>query len=372
MVSGYSLSVDQRRLAVSIWILSILLLPLALNAATSGRQLVGWTDFHKFTRSTNAAGEVELRSPVVKCRPADELIPSWNAALAPDGWLRVGLRAFHGKTATKFYDLGHWSRDAALHPRESVQGQKDTDGDVDTDTLQLAAPADGYQFKLTLGPATNAARLKLLALSAMDSKAATKPREPLRSVWGKPPLPVPERSQCVYPEGVTKWCSPTTTSMLLAFWSKQNHRPELNFEVPAVAHAIHDTTWNGTGNWAFNMAFAGAQPQMRAMVSRFDDVRELEEWIASGHPVGVSLCSNRLRGVTNPPSGHLVVCVGFDQHGDVILNNPGSLHETRKTFARERLIDAWAYSKNTVYLVYPENAKLPHDQFSHWTVKDAK
>jgi hypothetical protein len=169
------------------------------------------------------------------------------------------------------------------------------------------------------------------------------------------------------------WCSPTTTSMLLAFWSAKLERPELNFDVPDVAHSIYDTTWKGTGNWAFNMAFAGAQSGMRACITRFNDVRELEEWIASGYPVGLSICHNRLRGRQSAgPSGHLVVCVGFDESGDVVINNPGSLHETQKTFSRERLIDAWAYSKNTVYLVYPESAKLPADKFGHWTINHAK
>ena len=346
----------------------IVALPLALSAA-SPRQFTGWTDFRKFTRTINAAGQVELLSPRTKCRAADEFIPSWNANLAPDSWLRVELRAFHGKTATKFYDLGHWSRDAALHPRESVKGQKDSDGDVDTDTLQLTAPADAFQLKLTLGPAASAAQLKLLTVSSLDTHVSVKQRDSLRSVCGKPPLPVPQRSQCAWPEGVSKWCSPTTTSMLLAFSSEQTNRPDLNFDVPDVARAIHDTTWNGTGNWAFNMAFAGAQAGMRAMVARFDDVRELEEWIASGHPVGISLCSNRLRGKDNPASGHLVVCVGFTANGDVILNNPGSLRDTQKTYARDVFIHSWAYSKNTVYLVYPEGVKLPRDKFNHWTLR---
>ncbi|MEY4387084.1 MAG: hypothetical protein RLY20_2367 [Verrucomicrobiota bacterium] len=349
-----------------------LLLPLILNAAPSGRQFMGWSDLKNFTRCTNSSGEVELLSPTTPCRAADEFIPSWNADLATDGWLRIELRTFRGKVPTKFYDLGHWSSDAPVHPRESVKGQKDDDGDVDTDTLQLTAPADSFQFKITLGPSTNTAKLKLLAVSAMDTKAAPKPRSPLSSVWGKAPLPVPQRSQCVWPEGVNKWCSPTTTSMLLAFWSVKLNRPEWNFEVPEVAHAIYDSTWNGTGNWAFNMAFAGAQPGVCAMVSRFDDVRELEEWIASGHPVGVSLCSNRLRGVENPPSGHLVVCVGFTADGSVILNNPGTLHDTQKTYPRDVFIHSWAYSKQTVYLVYPEGEKLPTDKLGHWTISRLK
>jgi len=349
-----------------------LFLPFLLNAASSGRQFIGWTNFNHFVQSTNSHGEVEWLSPPTKCRPADEFIPSWNADLASDGWLRVEVRAFHGSQATKFYDLGHWSRDAALHPRESVKGQKDTDGDVDTDTLQLATPAAAFQLKLTLGTSTNTALLKLLGISATDTRKREKERASLRSAWGKPPLAVPQRSQLSYADGGA-WCSPTTTSMLLAFWSAKLERPELDFDVPAVAHSIHDTAWKGTGNWAFNMAFAGAQPGMRACVTRFNDVRELEEWIAKGYPVGLSICHNRLRGrQSQGPSGHLVVCVGFDKNGDVVINNPGSLKEMQKTFTRERLIDAWAYSKNTVYLVYPEGAKLPSDKFGHWTIGRAK
>ena len=346
----------------------ILSLPVLLSAAPSGTRLLGWTDFRTFTRHTNAAGEIEWLSPKAKCPPANEFIPSWNAELATNGWLRVELRAFHGSQPTRFYNLGHWSRDAALHPRESIKGQKDADGDVDTDTLQLNAPADAVQCKLTLHPAAQPAKIKLLTLAATDTRATPRPRPPLRSAWGRPPLPVPQRSQCAYPEGISKWCSPTTTSMLLAFWSEKLNRPELDFAVPDAARAIHDTTWNGTGNWAFNMAFAGAQPGLRACVSRFNDVRELEEWIASGLPVGISLCSNRLRGTENSPSGHLVVCVGFTADGSVILNDPGSLRETQKTSSRDRFVHAWAYSRNTVYLIFPADTRLPRDPLGHWTM----
>jgi hypothetical protein len=174
-----------------------------------------------------------------------------------------------------------------------------------------------------------------------------------------------------FPDGGA-WCSPVTTAMLLAFWSSNLNRPELNVAIPDVARSIYDTTWEGTGNWSFNMAFAGAQPGMRAYVARFSDVRELEEWIASGYPVGISLCYDRLRNVGRGPNGHIMVCVGFNEQGDVILNDPGSLHNTRRTFPRKWLVDAWAYSKNTVYLVHAESTKLPRDRFNHWINNDAK
>jgi hypothetical protein len=105
---------------------------------------------------------------------------------------------------------------------------------------------------------------------------------------------------------------------------------------------------------------------MRAYVARFTDVSEIEDWIAAGLPVGLSVCYNRLRGQGDEPSGHLVVCVGFTAEGDIIVNDPGTSRNVRKTFTRKNLIRAWAHSRNTVYLVYPETAGIPKDRFGHW------
>jgi hypothetical protein len=109
---------------------------------------------------------------------------------------------------------------------------------------------------------------------------------------------------------------------------------------------------------------------MRGYASRLSDVSELEDWIAAGLPVGLSVCYNRLRGRMGPASGHLVVCVGFTETGDVIINDPGTSKNVRKTFPRQNLISAWAYSKNAVYLIYPEATKVPQDRFRHWASRN--
>ena len=85
--------------------------------------------------------------------------------------------------------------------------------------------------------------------------------------------------------------------------------------------------WGGTGNWVFNTAYAGSFKGMRAYTTRLSDVAELEDWIARGIPVGLSLCYNRLRGKSREPSGHLVVCVGFTENGDADRQRPG--HEQK-------------------------------------------
>jgi hypothetical protein len=154
----------------------------------------------------------------------------------------------------------------------------------------------------------------------------------------------------------------------MTWWSKRASRPEFDHAVPVVADAVYDANWKGTGNWPFNTAYAGSFPGMRAYVTRLSDVSELEEWIANGLPVGLSLCYDRLRGKRKegPSNGHLVVCVGFTPEGDVIINDPGTRLNVRKTFPRENLISAWAMSHNAVYLIYPENSDLPKDRFGHW------
>jgi len=66
--------------------------------------------------------------------------------------------------------------------------------------------------------------------------------------------------------------------------------------VPEVVKGVYDPKWGGTGNWVFNTAYAGSLKGMRAYTTRLSDVSELEDWIARGIPVGLSLCYNPAAG----------------------------------------------------------------------------
>ena len=332
-----------------------------------GLQFIGFTSFPAFARSqSEKTGETILTSPEIKTRIQwTELIASWNAEMPASTYLKIEVRALYPGRPTKWYVMGRWSGDPALHPRESVRDQKDDDGNVDTDTLVLNRASERLQLRLTLGgEAGQTPTLKFLSVSLLDGQAKPAPLPPNKNAWGKT-IDVPERSQMAYENGGVL-CSPTTVSMLLAHWSKELKQPDLDRDVPEVVTGVFDPKWGGTGNWVFNTAYAGSFQGLRAYTARLSDVAELEDWVAQGIPVGLSLCYNRLRGKSRVPSGHIVVCVGFTENGDAIINDPGTSKNVRKIFPRANLIDAWAYSKNAAYFIYPEKAKLPADRFGHW------
>ena len=339
------------------------------TAATTDTRGIEFFSFDRFGDFGTGVGTNNrqrlLTSPIIAPRGDwQELIVSWNAITPSATGLRVEVRAFMGERATRFFTLGVWASDATGHPRESVRGQQDDDGKVDTDTLILERPARRFEIRLTLTGGTNWPELKYLCASTLNPHLRLEPLAPNQSAWGTT-LPVPERSQMLY-EGGEAWCSPTTISMLLGFWSEKLQRPELDHLTPAVVKAVFDPRWDGTGNWVFNTAFAGSLPGMRACTVRLSDLAEVEAWIAHGYPVGLSLCYNRLRAKSREPSGHLVVLVGFTPKGDAIINDPGTRLNVRKVFARAQVVDAWGYSKNAAYLVYPVGATLPPDRWGHW------
>src|SRR5205823_4897895 len=143
-------------------------------------------------------GEVVLTSSEITA-PINwnELVVSWN--LTAGAYLKVEARAIYPDHATDFYNLSQWSDDPALHPRASVNRQRNVDGTVKIDTLVVSRPGGKVQLRLTLGNSAEAtpAQIKFLGLSFCDSRVQPAPVEPNRAAWGKA-LPVPERRQAEY------------------------------------------------------------------------------------------------------------------------------------------------------------------------------
>ena len=331
------------------------------NLTRARTQLRSFDHFEGFERRGSGA-DLVLLSPRVEVSPWDELIVSWNASCPPGTALTIEARAFEGGRATRFYTIGHWSAEPGPN-RASVRREGDADATVDTETLICRRLATAAQVRVTLrGTKGTRPQLKLLSISFLNSALPSTTNSPNRAAWGRV-LEVPERSQLGH-QGGSGWCSPTALSMLLGYWSAQLHRPELDVPVPETARQVHDVVYGGTGNWAFNMAYAGSFDGMRAWATRFDDFRRVEDWITAGIPVALSVSFDLLNGQeVDQNNGHLIVVVGFTETGDVVVNdpwpNPKKENRVRKIFPRAQVIRAWHRSKQTVYLVVPERARPP-------------
>ena len=334
---------------------------------------IGMDEFRRFTKSAgDKANEVVLTSPEFTVPIQwNELIASWNADSPAGTYLKAEVRAIYPDHTTKFYVMGLWSEDPKQFPRESVKGQKDADGKVDTDTLVLNQQGGKAQIRITLGSADKKKpELKFVGLSFCDTKTTPKGQEPYKAAWAHE-ITVIERSQNAYPDE-RGWCSPTSVSMVLTHWSKQLSRSDLAVDVPDIVPAIYDPNFGGTGNWPFNTAYAGHFKGMRAYVSRFSDLAEIEQWTSRGFPVVISAPWALLKpGRHSTSNGHIVVVTGFTKDGDVVINDPGTnpdpkVDRVRHVYQRADVINAWSKNHNTVYLIYPEEAKIPKDRLHHW------
>ncbi len=289
---------------------------------------------------------------------------SWQGQAPSGAVIEVALQAAADAAAprwTRWWTLGVWSEDQAA--RRSVNDQADDDGAVYTDTLVLQRQATALAWRATLrrGPDGQAPQLRgvVVALPAPDDADPA----PAPAVA---PLAVPPLRQLAFPDGGAVWCSPTSLTMVLAYWAAHTGRPALApftdpQAVPAVTvPAVYDSVYEGAGNWVFNTAFA-ASLGLDAHVARLSGLAELSAWLGRGVPVIASIRwkAGELDGAAvQHTAGHLVVVVGIDAAGNVIVNDPAAHPErdepVQRTYRADQFRRAWAGSGQTVYLVYPD------------------
>ncbi len=267
--------------------------------------------------------------------------------------------------------LGRWTSGEAIR-RTSAGTQADDLARVAVDTLKTAG-ASGWQLKVTLlrapgsGAAVTLDRVGAVAsrLPVTDDVPTSAPGPGVGTT-----LAVPAYSQMVHaghsPQwggGGEAWCSPTSVAMVLGYrgatpaaaagYAGPGHRDPM---VDYAARMTYDHGYDGTGNWAFNTAYAG-QFVPESYVTRLRSLREAEDYIAAGTPLVVSVAfgPGELTGapISSTP-GHLMVIVGFTANGDVVVNDPAAPTDAsvRRTYKRAQFEDAWIpTSGGTAYVI---------------------
>ena len=99
-------------------------------------------------------------------------------------------------------------------------------------------------------------------------------------------------------------------------------------------------------------------------MTRLRDLRAIEDLVAQGIPVIISVSLTRLRErPPTPDDGHLAVVTGFDAAGDVWINDPDTTYPVRperpvnRLHPRRAVDEAWATTHRTVYLLQPAQGR---------------
>lgn len=318
-----------------------------------------------------------LVSPMHQTGPAVRTaVVSWNATTPPDTWVQGHIRVWENDAWTHWYKLPVWACNDDTVQRHSIDGQQDMDGRVDTDIFQAgAATVTAYQIGLTLFSTTQYTSPSIQSVTAIASSDGETGLwiAPDRGVW-RTNLAVPQPSQMVpeykgqeYGGGGKVWCSPTSTSMVMAYWGRILRRADLDQKVADAARDTYDFVYEGTGNWPFNTTYAG-RFGLRAFVTRLSSMSLAEQWIKAGVPLVIALSYQKgeLAGAPIESSnGHLLVVRGFTREGDVIANDPAArTNETVQIVYRRAEIEAaWQkYSQGTTYVIYPQGWPTPEEK----------
>jgi hypothetical protein len=325
-----------------------------------------------------------MTSPVqTSTTPFDQVIASWNATTPAGTWLQTHIRVLEKTGWTHWYILPIWASDFSTIHRHSVRGQFDASGGVAVDTFVTQPnghPASAFQVSVTLFSTSSAVTPTLRLFTAVASydntQAQSIPAD--HTVWGMN-LNVPQRSQML-PEynglgfggGGEVWCSPTSTSMVMAYWAQVTGDQSLDQSVPDAARDTYDYTYDGTGNWPFNTAYA-ASYGLTAFVTRMYSMSQIEQWIKAGVPIVISVAFNQgqLPGApVKKTGGHLLLVRGFTSTGDVITNDPAASTDAgvQTVYKRSDLETVWLTgSYGTTYVMYPQGWTTPTvDALGSW------
>ena len=269
--------------------------------------------------------------------------------------------------------------------RTSVDDQGDTNANIYTDTFSARTGHEplAYQTRVTLlKPVGTNASPRLDSISTMTNELlADYSGVTSRFTLGRAhELPVPRFSQNIhageyptYGGGGEVWCSPTSTSMVQYFWGRKHQvpraelagiqAPEGDPQVPYAAINTWDYTYEGSGNWPFNAAYAH-RFGLDAQVTRLRSLAEAERFIRAGIPLvfSASWDLSEMPEAGYDTNGHLLVLVGFTAHGDPIINDPASPSDAavRHVYTRANFEKVWQESTGGVtYVIHPKHVALP-------------
>jgi hypothetical protein len=261
--------------------------------------------------------------------PATSAVVSWNTT-APRGDIQLAVYRADGA-------LSRWLPYVEFSPagRRSLCGHDDV-ARIAVDIVESPVPIVAIEVRSDVP-------LDTIAVSTPVHRRSSEPARTSATI-----LDVPSLSQYLPDQPHERgWCSPASLAMLLAFWGRPH-------DVREIARAVYDDRYGGTGNWAFNMAYAG-RTGLCAALTHVAGLDHAAAFIAAGIPLALSFSWTRgdLPGAPLDHSdGHLAVFRGFTRHGHPQLNDPAQ-SDVVTTYDRKALERVWQAHGGAAFVVVP-------------------
>lgn len=295
-------------------------------------------------------------SPVhLAAHPFNEVLPSWNLDLRDGQGAVVELRVGDERGWSPWLHVGDWGTEISGTDRRTEFER----GRIDVDLFRSEQRFERVQARVALAGLLMGPARHRIALCLSDRTGEARPEtdvvgpEPPRELWQRR-LPVPFLSQRSVGEEIGgRICSPTSVAMVVDYWTEA--RPLLE-----VAECAFDPRHDIYGNWPRNVQTAFSFG-LEGWIARFNDWSDVRWEIAAGRPLvcSITVKPGELRGAPyESTAGHLLVLTGFDERGDVLVNDPAAEDAEGgvTTYALDEFEKVWMGKGGTAYVLFRDDA----------------
>ena len=293
------------------------------------------------------------------CANFTELILSWNAIRPKKGKYSFFVSAKYNNRWSNWAKISEWT------DRSQKTFSSSKNNFVHTKHVRLEMQrnkkANGFRVKVLAAGGANIRNLRALFVSTSDMNKFIFEK---RSFNNKTVIikGVPKVSQWSVKHYRAKdFCSPTSTTMLLGYYSRKGlfngMSKKLSEHIKKIASKVHDDSYLDIyGSWPLNIAqaFDCSKGKLFCRVERLNGINHLYDFLKKKVPVAVSVRGYLKGGFKRYDNGHFIVVVGWDNKRKALLCIDPAFATEKKMLRAYNLKDflrAWGTSRNLAYII---------------------